>query len=87
MANALTSYVQTASTLAVFILAMVLYPECQIKAQEEIDRVIGSSRLPNFNDRGSLPYVECLLQETLRYMIFVPCDLVFSYWCIPDGIQ
>jgi cytochrome P450 len=29
-----------------FLLQMVLHPEVQIKAQEEIDRVIGSDRLP-----------------------------------------
>ena len=46
---------------------MVLYPECQAKAQEEIDAVIGSDRLPEFQDRESLPYLECLVQETLRY--------------------
>ncbi|KAG6888160.1 hypothetical protein C0995_010171 [Termitomyces sp. Mi166 len=58
----------TSSTLSIFIFAMLLYPECQIKAQEEIDRVIGSSRLPEFSDRESLPYVESVLQETQRGM-------------------
>lgn len=50
-------------------LAMVLNPECQIKAQEETDAVIGSSQLPGFEDREALPYVECVLQETLRYWL------------------
>lgn len=45
---------------------MILHPECQRRAQEEIDAVIGSERLPEFTDRKSLPYVECVLQETLR---------------------
>jgi len=45
---------------------MVLNPECQLRAQEEIDVVIGSERLPEFDDRSSLPYIECVLQETLR---------------------
>ncbi|KAG6903267.1 hypothetical protein C0995_000162 [Termitomyces sp. Mi166 len=57
----------TSASLAFFVLAMVLYPECQAKAQEEIDAVIGSDRLPDFHDRESLPYLECLIQETLRY--------------------
>jgi hypothetical protein len=48
---------------------MVLHPECQVKAQEEINAVIGSERLPEFSDRNSLPYLECVLQETLRYTI------------------
>lgn len=46
---------------------MILYPECQARAQAEIDIVIGPDRLPEFSDRVSLLYVERLLQETLRY--------------------
>ncbi|KAG5339437.1 hypothetical protein C0989_004224 [Termitomyces sp. Mn162] len=57
---------QTSASLAFFVLAMVLYPGCQAKAQEEIDAVVGSDRLPDFHDRKSLPYLECLVQETLR---------------------
>ena len=48
-------------------LAMVLYPEYQVKAREEIDRVVGSVRLPDFGDRPSLPYIEAIIQEVLRY--------------------
>jgi hypothetical protein len=52
--------------MSIFFLAMVLYPECQTRAQEEIDMIIDSSRLPEFDDRCSLHFVECVLQETLR---------------------
>ena len=45
---------------------MVLHPEVQRKAQEEIDRVVGTDRLPQFTDRENLPYLECVVQETLR---------------------
>jgi hypothetical protein len=31
---------------------------------------IGRDRLPEFSDRESLPYLECLLQETLRFVRF-----------------
>ncbi|KAJ7239513.1 cytochrome P450 [Mycena rebaudengoi] len=62
----------TGGTVTVFILAMVLYPECQKKAQAEIDSVIGSSRLPTFEDRENLPYVECICRETLRWNPAVP---------------
>lgn len=47
-------------------LAMVLHPRVLEKAQEEIDRVIGPDRLPTHNDRESLPYIECVLQEVYR---------------------
>lgn len=58
---------QTTSTLLVFLLAMVLYPEAQAKAHAEIDRVVGKDRLPGFDDRPALPYVEAILRETLRW--------------------
>lgn len=65
-------YLQTTSALGVFMLAMILYPEVQAKAQEEIDRVVGHDRLPDFCDRDDLPYVEAILMETLRWYPVVP---------------
>ncbi|KAF8182492.1 cytochrome P450 [Mycena galopus ATCC 62051] len=56
----------TRSAVAVFMLAMILNPECQVRAQKEIDSVVGTSRFPTFEDRAELPFVECILQETLR---------------------
>ncbi|KAJ7167403.1 cytochrome P450 [Mycena crocata] len=47
---------------------MLLYPEYQVKAQQEIDTVIGTARLPDFADRPDLPLVECILQEVFRWM-------------------
>jgi cytochrome P450 len=57
----------TVSSLTIFCLAMTLYPEVQKKAQEEIDRVVGTDRLPTFGDRASLPYVEAVVKETMRW--------------------
>ena len=51
-----------------FMLAMTLYPEVFKKAQAEIDRVVGRSRLPDFEDRESLPYLDCVISEVLRYV-------------------
>jgi len=48
-------------------LAMTLHPETQRQAQEEIDRVIGSERLPTFDDRAQLPFLECILREIYRW--------------------
>ncbi len=47
---------------------MVLHPEIVHKAQEEIDSVVGSDRLPQFSDREKLPYIEGIVQESLRYV-------------------
>ena len=48
---------------------MILYPEVYRKAQEEMRRVLEPGRLPNFDDRASLPYLECVLKEVFRYAI------------------
>jgi cytochrome P450 len=58
---------QSSSTLHTFILAMILFPEVQEKAQAEIDSVVGKDRLPTFDDRDALPYVEAVICETLRW--------------------
>jgi len=57
----------TVSTLSTFFLAMVRYPEIFKKAREEIDRVVGTDRLPDFDDREELPYIDAILQETYRW--------------------
>ena len=63
----ISSLSQTVSVSNSFFLAMALYPEVQAKAQSEIDRVIGSDRLPGFQDRDSLPYLNALTKEVLRW--------------------
>ncbi|KAF9506387.1 hypothetical protein BS47DRAFT_1352807 [Hydnum rufescens UP504] len=57
----------TLGLLHAFVLAMVLHPDVQRKAQHEIERVVGSGRLPGIQDRGSLPYVENLIREVIRW--------------------
>ena len=47
---------------------MVLHPEVLAKAQREMDDVIGTGRLPTIEDRPSLPYLDCILKETWRYV-------------------
>lgn len=57
----------TWSTLMVFVLNMVLHPEVVCKAQTELDAVVGQGRVPTFTDRPQLPYVDRIVQETLRW--------------------
>ena len=58
----------TSSTLYAFVQAMALYPEVQRKAKEEIDRVIGSDRLPTMEDEPNLQYIRSIVKESLRWM-------------------
>jgi cytochrome P450 len=43
-------------------LAMALNPEVQEKAQAEIDAGVGPNRLPDFQDRPSLPYINAVVK-------------------------
>ncbi len=51
---------------------MAMYPDVQKRAQEEIDRVVGTGRMPTFEDREQLPYVDAILKEALRWQPPVP---------------
>ncbi|KAJ3005777.1 hypothetical protein NUW54_g4194 [Trametes sanguinea] len=62
----------SASALHTFFLAMVLHPEVQAKAREELDRVVGAHRLPTFDDFGSIPYIDAIVKEVLRWYPIVP---------------
>jgi hypothetical protein len=50
-----------------FFVAMLLFPDVQKKAQDELDSVIGRDRLPTFEDRLRLPFVDAVCKETLRW--------------------
>ncbi|KAF8512772.1 cytochrome P450 [Gautieria morchelliformis] len=83
----------TLAALRIFFLAMLLFPEAQRKAQAELDGVVGSSRLPEYEDRKSLPYINALCKEILRWHPSFPIgaahrvtqDDVFDGYFIPAG--
>ncbi|KAG8904823.1 hypothetical protein FRC00_013729, partial [Tulasnella sp. 408] len=50
-----------------FLLAVTLFPAVQARAREEIDRVVGTGRFPEFDDQGDLPYVHAIALESLRW--------------------
>lgn len=56
----------TSAFLNAFILTMCRNPRVVAKAQEEIDRVVGSKRLPTFDDEDHLPYIRAIIKELLR---------------------
>lgn len=57
----------TTMSLEVFILAALTHPEFLKKAQAELDEVIGDERLPEFDDKMRLPYVQAVVNEVLRW--------------------
>lgn len=55
---------------------MVRCPGVLKKAQAEVDSIVGGERLPDFDDRGQLPYVNCILKESLRFYPVFPIGKV-----------
>ncbi|EMD67888.1 hypothetical protein COCSADRAFT_349154 [Bipolaris sorokiniana ND90Pr] len=62
----------TVASIHAFILAMILFPEVQKKAQKEIDTVVGGNRLPQFEDRDQLPYINAVVNEIFRWHPVAP---------------
>ncbi|KAJ1302292.1 hypothetical protein OPQ81_001109 [Rhizoctonia solani] len=56
----------TGSLINAFFLMACLYPEVMQTAQAEIDSVVGRERIPNLQDRSSLPYTDAVLLEIMR---------------------
>ncbi|KAG2747404.1 hypothetical protein P692DRAFT_20806824 [Suillus brevipes Sb2] len=46
---------------------MILFPEVQKKARAEIDSVVRNDRLPAFANQDTLPYIEAIIHETMRW--------------------
>ena len=65
----------TVSAIQSFFLAMLLFPEVQKKAQEELMKVVGPHRLPEYDDEESLPYIRALAKECLRWRSVVPLSV------------
>lgn len=46
---------------------MALYPDIQKTAQREIANICGAGRMPSITELHSLPYLNALFKEVLRY--------------------
>ncbi|KDQ58000.1 hypothetical protein JAAARDRAFT_193485 [Jaapia argillacea MUCL 33604] len=81
------------AAMQVFFLAMLHYPDVAKKAQEELDRVVGRDRMPEFRDEESLPFMRALIKENLRWRPIAPTgiphaviqDDVYNGYFIPKG--
>jgi hypothetical protein len=51
---------------------MTLHPEVAEKARQELDAVVGNDRLPSFEDKLSLPYLDALIKEIFRWHSITP---------------
>ncbi|KAF8505027.1 cytochrome P450 [Hysterangium stoloniferum] len=83
----------TTSTVHSFLLAMILNPDVQRKAQTEIDSCTEGFRLPEFSDRPALPYINAIVKELFRWFPVAPTGLphvstkedIYKGYRIPAG--
>ncbi|KAJ3797340.1 cytochrome P450 [Lentinula aff. detonsa] len=84
------------TALRTFLVAMMCFPHVQLEAQEELDRVVGKGRLPDYedlDDKDSLPYLHAVIFECLRWQPIVPLafphqvdsDDTYRGYFIPKG--
>ncbi|CAD6235914.1 unnamed protein product [Miscanthus lutarioriparius] len=65
--NLLGAGTETTSTTMEWAMSLLLnHPDVLKKAQEEIDSNVGGGRLVDKNDLPRLPYLHCIISETLR---------------------
>uniref|UniRef100_A0A1B6KQ89 Cytochrome P450 n=1 Tax=Graphocephala atropunctata TaxID=36148 RepID=A0A1B6KQ89_9HEMI len=76
-----SSMTQTA-TMGFAVEFLLLYPEVQAKVHQEVDRVVGRSRLPTLDDRKNMPYTEAVLKEVMRRETLAP--LTLPHRCTED---
>ncbi|KAL0065291.1 hypothetical protein AAF712_007803 [Marasmius tenuissimus] len=57
----------TLAAIEVAILAMLYNPDVMRKAQAELDRAVGRTRIPDFRDFDALPYLQAVIKEALRW--------------------
>ncbi|KAH9986739.1 cytochrome P450 [Russula compacta] len=83
----------TVSALMSFVVAMLLYPNIQKKAQDVLDSVTRRERLPTFEDHPRLPFIDAICKEVLRWRPVFPIgvphasvkDDVYEGFFIPKG--
>ncbi|KAF5367913.1 hypothetical protein D9757_007761 [Collybiopsis confluens] len=65
------------SVISSFFLAMILYPEVQAKAQQELRDTLGEI-LPKLSDWERLPYIDGIVKESFRWNPSVPLGKMWN---------
>ncbi|TCD68446.1 hypothetical protein EIP91_010732 [Steccherinum ochraceum] len=83
----------TSAAVESFLVAMAMFPGVQKKAQDELDRVVGPGRLPEYEDLTNLPYLSAVTLEVMRWIPVTPigvphaviADDNYNGYYIPKG--
>lgn len=58
------------------LISIAYYPTYQKMISEEVDRVIGAQRIPEFKDAFRMPFTCAFLQEVLRWKTVLPFNFI-----------
>ncbi|EED82984.1 predicted protein [Postia placenta Mad-698-R] len=83
----------TSTAIFSFVLLMLSNPDALRHAKEEMDAVVGSSRMPDWEDEDRLPWLKACVKETLRRAPPLPLgvphkteeDDIYNGHLIPKG--
>ncbi|KAH8824090.1 cytochrome P450 [Flagelloscypha sp. PMI_526] len=76
-----------------FVWVMGKHPDIQSEAQQELDKIVGRERMPDFSDFDALPFIRATVIELLRWIPVVPMGLahcttsddMYREYFIPKG--
>ncbi|KAG1812011.1 cytochrome P450 [Suillus variegatus] len=83
----------TAFAITIIMMAATTHTDAQARVQEELDDVVGRTRLPTFSDQEMLPQVTAFILESLRWRPVsiggfahrATKDMIWNNYLIPAG--
>ncbi|KAG1894747.1 cytochrome P450 [Suillus fuscotomentosus] len=83
----------TSSAITIMTMAAATHTDAQARVQEELDNVVGRTRLPTFDDQEMLPQVTAFMLESLRWRPVslggfahrATKDIIWKNYLIPAG--
>ncbi|KAG1854462.1 cytochrome P450 [Suillus subalutaceus] len=83
----------SASAITVMMMAATIHTDAQARVQEELDSVVGRTRLPTFDDQEMLPQVTAFMLESMRWRPVslggfahrATKDIIWNNYLIPAG--
>ncbi|KAH8077890.1 cytochrome P450 [Cristinia sonorae] len=67
--------ITTTAFMRTLVCCLATHPDAQKRAHEEIDRVLGSSRMPVLEDIEQMPYIQAIIKEVQRFCPPAPFGL------------
>jgi cytochrome P450 len=71
----------TATNLRWILIHLANQPDVQKRLQDEVDRVVGTNRLPSLDDEIKMPYTQAVILETFRRHTLLPLAMFHATTC------